>query len=274
MASLDEIITSTSLYKNADVAAALHTFKNDPTQLQLFLQKQQASVYDDIVKQKNNTFNKVYGDLNLASKSQESMLMYHQRNKELTSMQNQVYNNQKNIATAIIDDKNLASRKNEMNEWSVGNKNDTLFVYSSLFIALSGLLLTIVLWKLEIISASFCGSLAALLIIIFVLLLLNRYQYTDITRDKRYWNRKNFGGKYGKIPVPSCPGMNDISSDINSLSQYAQDAEKSVTSELDSVRTAVASSVSELANKVHAEAQAEAQAAQAAQATQAQAPTS
>ena len=44
MASLDEIITSTSLYKNADLAAALHTFKNDPTQLQLFLQKQQVMI--------------------------------------------------------------------------------------------------------------------------------------------------------------------------------------------------------------------------------------
>lgn len=255
MASLDEIISSTTLYQNADLAAALRAFKNDPNQLQLFLQKQQASVYDDIVKQKGTTFNKVYGDLNRASKSQESVVMYHQRNKELTSMQNQVYNNQKNIATAITDDKNLASRKNEMNEWSVGNKNDTLFVYSSLFIALSGLLLCIVLWKLEIISSSFCGSLAALLIIIFVLLLLNRYQYTEISRDKRYWNRKNFGGKYGKIPVPSCPGMmDDITSATSSLSQYAQDAEKSVTSELDSVSTALASSASELANTVQSNA--------------------
>jgi len=265
MASLDEIVNSTSLYQNADLAAALHTFKNDPNQLQLFLQKQQASVYDDIVKQKGTTFNKVYGDLNRAFKSQESVLMYRQRNKELTSMQNQVYNNQKNIATAIMDDKNLAKRKNEMNEWSVGNKNDTLFVYSSLFIALSGLLLCIVLWKLEMISSSFCGSLAALLIIIFVLLLLNRYQYTEILRDKRYWNRKNFGGKYGKIPIPSCPGMmDDITSGVSSLTRYAQDAEKSATSELDSVSTALASSASELANKVQANA------AQATQATQAQ----
>jgi hypothetical protein len=227
MAGLDTVIKDTSFYQDIELATALGTFRNNPAQLQSFLQKQQASVYNDIVKQKSNTFNKVYGDLNRAAKSQESVLMYNQRNKELASVHDQVYNNQKNMATAVTNDQNLANRKNEMNEWSVGNKNDTLFVYSSLFIALSGLLLCIVLWKLGIMSASFCGSLAALLIIIFVLILMNRYQYTDISRDKRYWNRKNFSGKYGKIPVPSCPGMmDDITSGAAAVSQYAQNAQK------------------------------------------------
>jgi len=225
MANLDAIIKSTSLKQDVELATALSTFRDNPAQLQSFLQKQQASVFDDIVKQKSNTFNKVYGDLNRASKSQESVLMYNQRNKELSSIHDQVYNNQKNMATAVMDDQQLASRKNEMNEWSVGNKNDTLFVYSSLFIALSGLLLCVVLWKLGIMSATFCGSLAALLIIIFVLILLNRYQYTDISRDKRYWNRKNFSGKYGKIPVPSCPGMmDDITLGATALYKSAQNS--------------------------------------------------
>ena len=229
MAGLDAIIKSTLLYQDLDLATALGSFRNNPAQLQAFLQKQQASVYDDVVKQKSNTFNKVYGDLNRASKSQESVLMYNQRNKELTSIHDQVYNNQKNMATAVTDDKNLASRKNEMNEWSVGNKNDTLFVYSSLFIALSGLLLCVVLWKLGIMSASFCGSLSALLIIIFVLILMNRYQYTDIKRNKRYWNKKNFDGKYGKIPLPSCPGMmDDITSGAAAVAQYAQNTQNRV----------------------------------------------
>lgn len=254
MADLDAIIKTTSLYQDVDLATALGSFRNNPAQLQSFLQQQQASVYDNVVKQKSDTFNKVYGDLNNASKSQESVLMYNQRNKELTSIHDKVYDNQKNLATAITDDRNLATRKNEMNEWSVGNKNDTLFVYSSLFIALSGLLLCVVLWKLGIMSGSFCGSLSALLIIIFVLILMNRYQYTDITRNKRYWNRKNFGGKYGKIPVPSCPSMmDDITSGAATLSQYAQNAEKSVMTGMNSAQnasTAVAASAATLVNPV------------------------
>ena len=248
MANLDAIIKTTLLYQDVDLATAIGTFRNDPAQLQSFLQRQQETIYNDIMKQKSNTFNKVYGDLNRASKSQESVLMYNQRSKELTSIQDQVYNNQKNMATAVTDDKNLANRKNEMNEWSIGNKNDTLFVYSSLFITLSGLLLCIVLWKLGVTSASYCGSLAALLIIIFVLTFLNRYQYTDILRDKRYWNRKNFGGKYGKIPIPSCPGMmDDITSGAAAVSQYAQNAEKSVMTAGVSATNAMASSASALA---------------------------
>jgi hypothetical protein len=251
MAGLDTVIKDTSFYQDIELATALGTFRNNPAQLQSFLQKQQASVYDDIVKQKNNTFNKVYGDLNRAAKSQESVLMYNQRNKELASVHDQVYNNQKNMATAVTNDKNIANRKNEMNEWSVGNKNDTLFVYSSLFIALSGLLLCIVLWKLGIMSASFCGSLAALLIIIFVLILMNRYQYTDISRDKRYWNRKNFSGKYGKIPVPSCPDlMDDITSGAAAVSRYAQNAQKSVMTAGVNASAALASSASDLAQSM------------------------
>jgi hypothetical protein len=249
MASLDAIIKTTSLYQDVDLATALGSFRNDPAKLQLFLQQQQASVYGDVLKQKSDTFNKVYGDLNRASKSQESVLMYNQRNKELTSIHDKVYNNQKNMATAITDDKNLASRKNEMNEWSVGNKNDTLFVYSSLFIALSGLLLCVVLWKLGVMSGYFCGSLSALLIIIFVLILVNRYQYTEISRNKRYWNRKNFGGKYGKIPVPSCPGMmDDITSGAAAVSRYAQSAQRSVMNAGVNATAAIASSASDLAN--------------------------
>lgn len=255
MANLDAIIKSTSLQQDVELATALSTFRDDPAQLQSFLRKQQDSVFDDIVKQKSNTFNKVYGDLNRASKSQESVLMYNQRNKELSSIHDQVYNNQKNMATAVMDDQQLASRKNEMNEWSVGNKNDTLFVYSSLFIALSGLLLCVVLWKLGIMSATFCASLAGLLIIIFVLILMNRYQYTDISRDKRYWNRKNFGGKYGKIPVPSCPGlMDDITSGAAAVSEYAQNARKNVMTAGVNASAAMASSASDLARSMQASA--------------------
>jgi len=241
MANLDAIIKTTLLYQDVDLATAIGTFRDNPAQLQAFLQRQQETIFNDIMTQKSNTFNKVYGDLNRASKSQESVLMYNQRSKELTSIHDQVYNNQKNMATAVTNDKNLANRKNEMNEWSIGNKNDTLFVYSSLFIALSGLLLCLVLWKLGIMSDSYCGSLAALLIIIFVLTLLNRWQYTEQLRDKRYWNRKNFGGKYGKIPMPSCPTMGDMMSGV-------QDAKKSVMTAGAAMTATMPSSASDFAN--------------------------
>ena len=228
MSNLDSVIKSTLLYQDVNLATALNTFRQSPADLQAFLQKQQSSIYKDIIKQKGNVFSKVYGDLNRAAKSQESVLMYNERNKQLSNMQDKVFNNQKNMAGAVVDDQNLATRKNEMNEWSVGNKNDTLFVYSALFIALSALLLSSVLWKMSIISGYLCGSLMGLIIVIFILILINRSQYTSNTRDQRYWNRKNFSGKYGKIPLPNCPGLvDDITAGTNAVAQYAQDAGKS-----------------------------------------------
>jgi len=251
MSNLDSIIKSTLLYQDVDLASALNNFRQSPADLQAFLQKQQSSIYKDITKQKGNVFNKVYGDLNRAAKSQESILMYNERNKQLSSMQDQVFNNQKNMANAVVDDKNLATRKNEMNEWSVGNKNDTLFVYSSLFIALSAMLLCVVLWKMGIMSGYFSGSLMGLITVIFILILLNRSQYTANTRDQRYWNRKNFGGKYGKIPLPDCPGLTDgIIDSTNAITQYAQDAGKSVMTAgigaMQSASTALAASATDL----------------------------
>ena len=116
-----------------------------------------------------------------------------------------------------------------MNEWSIGNKNDTLFVFSALFIMLSGLLLATVLWKMGMISSYFCAALAAPLIIIFVAVVANRSQYTDVLRDKRYWNKKNFGGKYGKIPVPMCPGLVDsIQKSMDAVTQQSQNAMQNV----------------------------------------------
>jgi len=229
MGNQQGIIGLTSLFQDIELTGALAEFKNDPVKLQQFLQNQQSIIYNDVIKQKNNTFDKVYGDLNRASKAQESILMYNKRNKELSSMQDQIYNNQANMATSVIEDKNIAGRKNEMNEWSIGNKNDTLFVFSALFIMLSGLLLATVLWKMGMISSYLCAALAAPLIIIFVAIVVNRSQYTDVLRDKRYWNKKNFGGKYGKIPVPMCPGVVDaIQKDIEAVTQYSQNAMQNV----------------------------------------------
>lgn len=254
MSNLDSVIKNTLLYQDVDLATALTNFNQSPADLQAFLQRQQADIYRDITTQKGNVFNKVYGDLNRAAKSQESVLMYNKRNKDVYAMQEQVYENQKNMATGIVDDQNLATRKNEMNEWSVGNKNDTLFVYSALFISLSALLLFTVLWKMGIISGYLCGSLMGLILGIFVLILFNRSQYTANKRDQRYWNRKNFGGKAEKIPLPECPGLMDqIAIGNQAAINFAQNATRVAnaaatagTTAVQNVGTTVASSATDL----------------------------
>ena len=207
MANLDQIINHTINLQDVELASAIGELQKSPAEMQRFLQNQQSRVFDDIVKQKDNTFQKVYGDLNRSTQVQESVSMYGKRSKDLADIHQQMYDNQQNNANAVVDDKNLANRKYEMNEWSIGDKNDTLFVMSSLFIMLSGLLLLIGLWRVGIISSFLCSLLGGPLILIFIFIVVNRSQYTDNLRNKRYWNKQIFEGKYGKIPIPNCPSL-------------------------------------------------------------------
>ncbi len=205
MSSLDQVINYTKTFQDVELASAVGQLKQNPAQLQQFLQDQQGRVFGDIIKQKDSTFQKVYGDLSRATQAQEAIITLDKRNQELADIQKQIYSNQSNSATAITDDKNLAERKYEMNQWSLGNKNDTLFIYSMSFIALTFLVLITALWNMSILSSQLWVALAVLVIVILVLVVVNRTTYTNIFRDKRYWNRNTFNQKYGKIPIPMCP---------------------------------------------------------------------
>ena len=205
MTSLETTIRNTQTLQDIELAEAVNRLKSNPTELRAWLQSQQDRVYREIVQQKENTFNKVYGDFHRASKVEESILMHNKRAQELSDMVDGVYRNQEASAQAILHDKDLATRKNEMNEWSVGNKQDTLFVFSSLFLLLSGLLFLTALWRMGWIRPSLWVSFAMPLVIIFILIVFRRWQYTDSMRNKRYWNKQIFEGKSKKIPLPSCP---------------------------------------------------------------------
>jgi hypothetical protein len=209
MSSLDQVIDYTKTFQDVELATAVGQLKQNPAQLQQFLQDQQGKVFGDIIKQKDSTFQKVYGDLNRATQAQEAIVTLDKRNQELADIQKQIYENQSTSATATTDDKNLAVRKYEMNQWSLGNKSDTLFVYSMCFILLSFLVLLGALSSLGMMSGQLATGLAAFAILIFVLTVLNRTSYTSLYRDKRYWNRNTFNEKYGKRPPPLCPTNNN-----------------------------------------------------------------
>lgn len=202
--SLDSLIDYTKISQDAELASAFNVLKGDPAKLTQFIQDQQNSIYGQIMNQKETSFDKVYGDLNRSGKVQESMLMYNKRNGELKNVREQVFVTQKEQATAILNDKQLSARKNEMNEWSVNNKRDTLFVFSSLFITLCGFILITVLWRLGMISSYLWGFLGVPMIIIFILIVIRRSQYTDNLRNKRFWNKQIFEGKPKPIMSMDC----------------------------------------------------------------------
>ena len=224
MSNLNQIIDFTRLFQDVELSVAIQQLKQNPAQLQQFLQGQQDVVYKDIIKQKESTFQKVYGDLGRAAQAQEAILMYDKRSKELSDIQQKIYENQKDSADAVIHDKNLAGRKHEMNEWSVNNKNDTLFVFSMIFITLVALILITVLWRMGLMSTSLLVAIAAALLVVLILTIIVRAQYTNVYRNKRYWNKKIFEGQYGKIATPTCPDITDgIKNRINSFEQDLED---------------------------------------------------
>jgi hypothetical protein len=93
-----------------------------------------------------------------------------------------------------------------------------------------------------LIGGGLCGGLAAPLIIIFVLIVIYRANFTNVWRDKRYWNRRTFEGKYGKIPMPLCPGaLSGIEQGINSLESDVQSGISSATQSVASGAQMVAS---------------------------------
>jgi hypothetical protein len=219
---IDQVIASANLYQDVELATAISALKN-AGQVTSFIQEQQSRVFNDIVKQKEDTFSKLYGDLGRAGRVQESVLMYGKRTQQLAGVQDQIYDNQKNSADAIVDDHTLANRKTEMNEWSVNNKKDTLFVYSSLFVMLSGLLLLTGLLRMEMISTSLWVGMGLVLILVFVAIVVNRSHYTNMLRNKRYWNKQIFEGKYGQIPTLICPDVvNSLDVGLNSLGDQAR----------------------------------------------------
>lgn len=202
---------------------AIKSVIQTPDQLQQFVQSKQDQVFKDVTSLKDASFQKVYGDLSYATNEKKASLMNNMENMDMIKSNEEIYKNQKNTADAISQDKELLNRKYEMNEWTVNNKKDTLFVFSMLFVVISALLLITGLLRMGIITTTFWVALSVLVLLVFIFTVVYRSQYTDIYRNKRYWNRKIFEGKYGKIPFPSipfCPGAaEEIQTSINNLNR-------------------------------------------------------
>lgn len=204
------LITQILATQDAELANVVNELKTtDCAAFQQFVQNQQNKIYTDIKQSKNNTINKVFSDLDRASNAHNAFLLHNKRNEELIALQQQIAEDRASNATAVVEDKNMATRKHEMNDWTVNNKEETLFVMTAIFIMLSGLLALTAFWRMGWISSSLWVGLGAPLILIAGLILVRRMFYTQNWRNKRYWNKQIFEGTQKKIPIPSCEEMAD-----------------------------------------------------------------
>ncbi len=183
---------------------AVNTLVNRPAELSAYITSIKQELVNDITKLNSSAFQNTYGQLTNAIVNRTITNDDNDNATKLDTLLTNVFKNQQGSANAVQQDENLANRKYEMNEWSVGNKKDTLFVFSMLFILLSFLVLFTVLWRLRLISSSVWVLLSAPLIIIFICTVIIRSSYTNNVRNNRYWNRKN-SNKYAQIPISICP---------------------------------------------------------------------
>jgi hypothetical protein len=121
-----------------------------------------------------------------------------------------------------------------MNEWSVNNKRDTLFIFSMLLIVLTSLTVLTVLWRMGIISATLWVVIGAPIILVFLLTLISRSQYTTVLRDQRYWNRRRFpSSEKPRIPIPVCGDISSLENDMSSINvditKGVQSAEQNIS---------------------------------------------
>jgi hypothetical protein len=205
MGNTESIAALTSSLQDAELTTALTEMQNNPAALQTYLQRAQDKLYNNVTQQKDDTFQKVYGDLERASTTERAVYHYYKRNSDLNTLQKSVFDNQKSSADAVIHDRDLAKRQYEINQWTASNKKETLFVYSQMFIILCTFVILGYVWMKGILGTSVVMILSLIILLIVIFTIVNRSQYTDFLRDKRYWNRRLFP-VYRPIPTPNiCP---------------------------------------------------------------------
>ena len=220
--ALTDAINTLQTAQSVELQQFVTDLRANPDNLSAYIQKNRDSLVNDVIGQREDTFNKVYGDAVRASNTQNNIYYYNTRNKDVDSLQQELYGKTKYDVASSKHDKDLAQRQYEINEWQYGNKMDTLFVFQMILISLVLLSPLLYFSRQGLVPTSILTGVAVLFVIIIVLTIAVRAQYTAYSRDQRYWNRRQFD-KQGGPPVPpvSC---DSLSSAYNSTLQGLQGA--------------------------------------------------
>jgi hypothetical protein len=201
---LRDLIRQTENSQGLEMAEAIRLLQQgDRAKLTQYLEDAQRNIQNEITRSKTDMFQKVYGDMERATSTERSILYYKLRNQDVDRLQGEMYERIKGQADAVLLDKDLAKRQYEINQWTSGDKMDTLFVYQWVFIVFCVGILLMYLSRVGFISSGVSSYIFGLLLIIVVLITINRFQYTKNLRDQREWNRRLFP-KYKPVPSPVC----------------------------------------------------------------------
>ena len=212
--SLERNISDVLTLQDVELANAMTALKGDPAKLSDFIASRKAQVYDSVTKEHSDNYAKVHGDLIRAGDAVKNITYYHVRNKDLDNTQEVVYSKAKADADAATFDSQVAKRQFEINEWTTGNKQDTLFIMQLIFISLTFIAPLLYLVRLELLPSMVFYGIVCLILIALILTFMIRYQYTDKTRDLRFWNRRRFAMMGGPPTIPTCEAIQGLPTEV------------------------------------------------------------
>lgn len=206
------------ILSNLDLAIAQDlNARKSAGQLDAYIKENSDKIINTMNNNKVNNTDKVMGDLTRAMDTQKNVYYYYQRNRDMLRLGQDPVNRLKRDADGLIHDRDIAQRQYEINQWTAGNRADTLFVYQLIFICVLTLALFTSMWRMGVVSTGFLGLLIFALIIIIVLTIVNRAQYTAYSRDQRYWNKRQFPKFTASLPTPNCPSLYDKYTELQGL---------------------------------------------------------
>lgn len=178
-------------------------------ELQTYVQQAQQNLYNDVTGKKDAAMASAYGELKANTNALHGLQYYLKRNVQLNKVQEDIAGTVRAQASAIEEDQNLAKRQNEINEWEAGNKRDTLFVYQMMLVGLSITIILAYLLRIGLIGSYLFYGLVLVILLIFIFTIVNRAQYTNAIRDRRFWNKRRF-------PTDTTPINTSLCLDLNS----------------------------------------------------------
>ena len=193
MGNLQSVTDVTRLAQDVQYTTALRGMSEAEKQAYFADQKQE--LLGDILKDREATFQKTFTDAQRNNSIQHTMFYYLQRNRDVQMLGDAIKNKNESEIGSTKYNNQLATRQYEINEWSYNNKMDTLFVFQLLFITIALAAGLMFLSKIGLISQTIVGMLVGILLVIDILILVNRMRYTNKSRNKRYWNKRNFPTK-------------------------------------------------------------------------------
>lgn len=204
MGNVQSINDITRLVQDVQYTAALKGMS--PTERENYFASQRQELMNNLLSDRESTFQKVATDARRNNAIQTSLFFYLQRNRDLQGVGDQLDNQNKSAFTTAQYNNQLALRQKEINEWSFNNKLDTLFVFQLIFISLLAISVLVYFQKAGFFNQAFLGVLSGIFLFVMILVIANRSMYTNNTRDKRYWNRRTFGKKDTAVPGGTvCP---------------------------------------------------------------------